>query len=335
MNKEGVPLQHNMFTGAWVDNRSRSQKQTAGLQQIPMFSIHETFAFGARVRPYLANAPRPTLELISEDTRTPDEIEQDLMRDAQRNTVLMPGLNALETATQNGGKPDESLIGEGIAQPVTVAVVGSTVQTQPQMADNTTLETIFASPAVIPIEEPVDEDTEDEVDEEVLPPAAPPPSKYAAYLELIRVAEERSATLSQSPAAALSETISASLAQFDAKRAGLTENEIQMAVAIGTFRGKPQPEQQVTVPTPEPEPKDEDIPIMWLNRSDLIQRRPDLVAVIQKLGEHEIQFLASKVGEALEEFYWIQLNVILSLFLDHELQLCLQVPARQRTTQSG
>ncbi|MBZ0285220.1 MAG: hypothetical protein K8L97_31085 [Anaerolineae bacterium] len=331
MNKEGIPLQHNMFTGAWVDNRSRNQRQTAGLQQMPMFSIHQTFTFGERIRPYLANAPRPTLELISEDTRTPEEVEQDLLREAQRHTVLMPGLNLLDTATQNGEKPDESLIREGIGQPVAVAVEGSTVQTQPQMAD-TTLETIFASPAVIPIEEPVDDDTEDEAEEEVLPATSPPLSKYAAYLELVRVAEERAATLSQSPAAALSETISASLAQFDAKRAGLTGNEIQMAVAIGTFRGKQQSDQQATLLNPEPEPTDEDIPILWLNRSDLIKRRPDLASVIQKLGEHEIEFIASKVGEALEEFYLIQLNVVLSLFLDHELRLFLKSPRNRGET---
>jgi hypothetical protein len=47
---------------------------------------------------------------------------------------------------------------------------------------------------------------------------------------------------------------------------------------------------------------------------------------IQSLGDYEIEALGALVGEALEEFYWIQVNVILSLYLDHQLQLRLQVP---------
>ncbi len=318
MNKEGVPLQQDMFTQTWVDNRSRSQKHTAGLQQMPMFSIHETFAFGARVRPYLSNAPRPPLELISEDTRTPEEIEQDLMREAQQYTALMPGISLLDPPTPNEEKPHAA---PAPVQSITV---------------DTTLETMFGSPTVIPIEEPADENTEDEADEETLPPTAPPPSKYAAYRELIRVAEEQAAILFQSPGAALSESISMSLAQFDAKRVGLTESEIQMTLSIGTFRGKQQVEQQAAaVSVPESESKQEDIPILWLNRSDLIKRRPDLAAVIQKLGEHEVDFIASKVGEALEEFFWIQLNVVLSLYLDPDLQLRLRVQVPNHLTKQN
>ncbi|MBZ0282463.1 MAG: hypothetical protein K8L97_17110 [Anaerolineae bacterium] len=322
MTNPEIPLQQDMFTGKLVDTRSRSQRQRTGLEQLAMFSLNQTFVFGQRVRPYLANAPRPTLELISEDVRTPEEIEQDLIHEAQRYTVLMPGLSLLDSLTQDEEKPNEAPVEEGIVQGV-IPVEERVAPAEPKTA-NTTLETIFASPVVIPIEEPVDEATEDESDEEALPATAPPLSKYAAYLELVRVAEEQAAILSQSPAAALSETISVSLAQFDAKRAGLTESEIQMAVAISTFRGKPQTEQQAAVPKPKPEPIDEDIPILWLTRSDLLKRRPDLATVIQKLGEHEIEFIASKVGEALEEFYWIQLNLVLSLFLDHDLQLRLK-----------
>ncbi len=220
MSKEGIPLQNDMFTGAWIDNRSRTQKQVAGLQQMPMFSIHQTFTFGQRVRPYLANTPRPPLELISEDTRTPEEIEQDLIREAQRNTVLMPGLDVLPTPKSDGTKPD-ALPSEEIAQPAVMPTGDNTTQPQPRTPE-TALETVFASPAVVPIEELIDEEAQDEADEEMLPPTAPPPSKYVAYVELVRLAEERAATLSQSPAAALSEIISKSLAQFDAKRVGLT-----------------------------------------------------------------------------------------------------------------
>lgn len=323
MTNPEIPLQQDMFTGKLVDTRSRSQRQKTGLEQLAMFSLNQTFTFGQRVRPYLANAPRPTLELISEDVRTPEEVEQDLMREAQRQTILMPGLSLLDLPTQDEEKPNEASVEEGIVQ-VGVPMEESTTPTEPITTD-TTLETIFTSPTVIPIEEPIDEDMEDKSDEEALPATAPPLSKYAAYLELVRVAEEHAAILTQSPAAALSETISMSLAQFDAKRAGLTESEIQMALAIGAFRGKPQGEQQAAVPKPETELIDEDIPILWLNRSDLIQRRPDLAAIIQKLGEHEIEFIAKKVGETIEEFYWIQLNVVLSLLIDYDCNIANQV----------
>jgi hypothetical protein len=76
--------QSNMFTGEWEAKRTRNR-----LQQMPMFSINETFEFGARVRPWLAEAGTPTLELIREDVRTPEEIEGDLMREAEALTSPM------------------------------------------------------------------------------------------------------------------------------------------------------------------------------------------------------------------------------------------------------
>lgn len=254
----------------------------------------------------MANAPRPVLELIAEDTRTSEEIEQDLMLEAQRNTVLLPGLSPLEPA-------DIPVETEKPSLPADLSAAVETNTSVKITSPEASLEAIVASPATIPIDEPAD----DEPEPEALPPLPSPPSKFAAYQTLIQVVQEQAAILSQSSAAALSETISLRLAQFYAKHAGLTETEIQMAMAIGTFRG-----QQVEVSQSE----EEAVPIVWFTRSDLVKRRPDLATVIHKLGDHEVEFIASKVGEALEEFYWIQVNVVLSLFLDHELQLRLHVP---------
>ena len=89
MSKGEIPLQHSLFSDKLVDNRTRTQKRASGLQQTPMFSIHETFEFGARVRPWLAAAPRPTLELTSEDVRAPEEIEADLEREAQKHNATL------------------------------------------------------------------------------------------------------------------------------------------------------------------------------------------------------------------------------------------------------
>lgn len=307
MSSPEIPFQQNMFTGELVDTRPRSQRQRAGLEQLPMFSIHQTFTFGQRIRPYLANAPRPVLELISEDTRTSEEIEQDLMLEAQRNTVLLPGLSPSEPA-------DIPLETEKLSLSADSSAAVETNTSVKIMSPEASLEAIFASPAAIPIDEPVDDEPES-----VELPSLPPPSKFAAYQTLIQVAEEQAAILSQSSASALSETISMHLAQFYAKYAGLTETEIQMAVAIGTFRGR----------QAEVNQSEEDIPIVWLTRGDLVKRRPDLASMIHKLGDHEVEFIAAKVGEALEEFYWIQLNVVLSLLLDHELQLRLHIPTNK------
>lgn len=75
----------------------------------------------------------------------------------------------------------------------------------------------------------------------------------------------------------------------------------------------------------EPALQDWDIPVLWTSRADMIKRRPDLTPAIQELRDYEIEALAALLGEALQEFYWIQLNVILALNLDHDLQLLKRV----------
>jgi hypothetical protein len=145
-----------------------------------------------------------------------------------------------------------------------------------------------------------------------------------------------------------------SLAQFEAKRAGLTDYEITTGLIIGEFRGKAQVRAAASVASPalpsvtsekpvdttplpvmppspeiaERSPTDDDIPILWMNRDDLLARRPDLTPVIQTLNDDELDFIAEKVGDALEEFYLIQLNVVLSLYLDHDLALHLRTPKK-------
>jgi hypothetical protein len=86
----------------------------------------------------------------------------------------------------------------------------------------------------------------------------------------------------------------------------------------------------VLTSTPEQAAVDEDIPILWVKRTDLLKRRPDLAPEIKRLNDDELAFLAERIGDALEEFYWIQLNVVLSLFLDHQLALHLKVPKQKK-----
>lgn len=93
MGKEGTPLQHDMFSGDWVDTRTRRQKKQDKTRQQPkqieMFSQREVAQFGVKARPLLPLSPNTRLLLIPEDTRTDEEIEADRQRAAQKRTFQM------------------------------------------------------------------------------------------------------------------------------------------------------------------------------------------------------------------------------------------------------
>jgi hypothetical protein len=93
MGKEGTPLQHDMFSGDLVDNRSNYRKRLDKAhdqpQQKTMFSLKETVQFGVNARPWLKNLPAPKLELESVDPRTEEEKERDLLHKAQSLTRTM------------------------------------------------------------------------------------------------------------------------------------------------------------------------------------------------------------------------------------------------------
>jgi hypothetical protein len=88
-----IPLQMNMLTGEWEDNRNRRQKQLdqeRGLpKQVEMFSQREIAQFGVKARPLLPLSPNTKLLLIPEDPRTEEEIEQDRQRRAEEQTLKM------------------------------------------------------------------------------------------------------------------------------------------------------------------------------------------------------------------------------------------------------
>ena len=51
-------------------------------------------------------------------------------------------------------------------------------------------------------------------------------------------------------------------------------------------------------------------------KEDLVYCRPDLEKQIEALTDSDIEKIASKVGEALQEEYWIALNIILAAHLN-------------------
>lgn len=312
MEKEAIPLQFDMFKGTLVDSRSSYHKKRDRERELPpqlsMFSAQEHQELSAHARPWLDDAPKGLLTLDTQDIRTPEEVETDLLRQAQSLTA--------------------SLFPEPPA-----SSPHNAVSVQPEVKSDVLLTSIEP---VVSEESPMTEENEE--DEPSLTDSKPEPvSKLAAYKELVTLAEEKAATLYAAPTVTLSETIRMSVAKSEAKHTGLTEYEIALALEIGEFRGQSMVKVAQTEKPAVPDVlrKGIDIPILWMNRDDMLKRRPDLATVINALRDDELEDLGGIIGQALEEFYWIQLNVVLSLYIDHDLRLFRTIQkAKQENKQS-
>lgn len=95
MPTKEIPRQIDMFTGEFVDARTRRQKQLDREcdlpRQIEMFSQRDVAQFGVRANPTMPLSGNVKLLLIPEDPRTEEEIERDIQREAERLTVSMFG----------------------------------------------------------------------------------------------------------------------------------------------------------------------------------------------------------------------------------------------------
>ena len=82
-----------MFSGELDDTRTRRQKQLDHERTLPkqqeMFSQREMAQFGVNPHPLLPLSENTRLLLISEDPRTPEEIERDLEEAARELTYPM------------------------------------------------------------------------------------------------------------------------------------------------------------------------------------------------------------------------------------------------------
>lgn len=82
-----------MFTGEWDNTRTKKQKREDRLSERPkqmsMFSLRDTISLGVSARPWLKEAPRPTIQLENQDVKTPEEVERDLRREAEAQTEPM------------------------------------------------------------------------------------------------------------------------------------------------------------------------------------------------------------------------------------------------------
>lgn len=94
MSKEAIALQYDLFSGELVDARSQSQKKKDSERTIPqqmqMFKTPDIVQFGNQThsgyKAWLDQATPPALALEIQDVRTPEEIERDLVREAQKHS---------------------------------------------------------------------------------------------------------------------------------------------------------------------------------------------------------------------------------------------------------
>jgi hypothetical protein len=88
-----IPRQKNLFTGEWVDARTdyrkRLDRERGQPQQMALFAAREVVQIGVQIRPWLNDLPDYPLQLEREDPRTPEEVERDLLLEAQKQTVPM------------------------------------------------------------------------------------------------------------------------------------------------------------------------------------------------------------------------------------------------------
>jgi hypothetical protein len=54
------------------------------------------------------------------------------------------------------------------------------------------------------------------------------------------------------------------------------------------------------------------IPISWVCKDDLLRLRPDLSEQIHALSDAEVEYIAEKVGDALQETYWQAMDIVLT-----------------------
>lgn len=114
MSKEAISLQFDMFSGELVDARTDTQKrkdrERSTPQQMQMFRSSEIVQFGGKMNSayseWLNQATAPPLVLQLQETRTPEEIELDLVREAQKQMCPLFG-EEIQDTVDVVTKPDE------------------------------------------------------------------------------------------------------------------------------------------------------------------------------------------------------------------------------------
>lgn len=63
------------------------------------------------------------------------------------------------------------------------------------------------------------------------------------------------------------------------------------------------------------EEREASIPVLSLGREDLLYCRPELKGQIEALTQEDVARIADKVGDALQDAYWMAVETVLDLYL--------------------
>jgi len=297
-----APLQFNMFSGELVDNRTSTQKRADREHNIPkqkeMFSIQETVQIGVNLRPWLSEAPKPSLVLVSEDPRSEEEIERDLMREAEALTVSLFS----DVVQQDGEDKPESVDpdNENRHEPPEKPVDGEEVT---KFSAYRALVTLVREQAV------------------TLWVDSAYRQRYYNQLPLtIQGAQGAGLTATEISAAM---QIGEFLGNRERQLAGHTSGVIFDARGADNPRPGDAAISEQAHPllpvSPQAEPKaPEVVPTRWMEREHIQKRLPYLAEGIARLDEDELVSLAQSISEVLQETYWTLLGITLAHYLDHE-----------------
>jgi hypothetical protein len=324
-----APLQFDMFSGKLVDNRTSTQKRIDHERDVPkqqdMFSIRETVQIGVNVRPWLGDMPQPTLELIREDPRTQEEIERDLMREAE----------AL-TDTLFADIPPQSSEDE----PEREGVENENDQEQPQtpiareesakLASYRALVTLVREQAVtLWVDETYRQRFYSQLPQTILSAqgAGLTASEISAAMQIGEFLGNR-----ERQAAGQRSGVIFDAGDIDGSPlgdAGTSEpaHPLPPASPQTTPSSMSAPEglrarlrgERISVRTRETQSKPpEVVPSRWMEREHIQNRLPYLAGWISRLKDEEIASLAESISEALQHTYWTILEIALAHYVEHE-----------------
>jgi hypothetical protein len=143
-------------------------------------------------------------------------------------------------------------------------------------------------------------------------------SRIAAYMTLVHKTQEQVSWLRMDEAQVIGITEALGKAVIDAIAIGLTPDIIQIALRIGEFYGQHQPKFDLTNATPladatvRQDSFGEYVPVAWLSKSDLLFACEEFAQEIETLDEADLVYLAKKLGDALQEVYFIAIPIILT-----------------------
>jgi hypothetical protein len=60
------------------------------------------------------------------------------------------------------------------------------------------------------------------------------------------------------------------------------------------------------------------LPTNWVSREDLIYCRPNDKDRLEALDDSEVEHIAEKIGDELQETYWLAIGIVLADYLEED-----------------